>query len=347
MMPQWEFPRFLVGEANKLPALHAADAGQRHRLVHDADGRVAGVRGTSPEGASRSGADCTSAATAGISTVRAAAGLAVEDVARADRRALVSRRPRSEQRRLGPGARRPRATSSSPSTAAILAVRLRHSQGRRRGVAEAGLAVFPSRCRHCAVLWAHIGDVRSWSDVKLLTVAVDRLLDWSEPGLLCIGDAAHAMSPVGRYVGINRAIQDAVAAANLLGRQAARQRCALPRTTSTRCAAGRSGRPRRRQAMQVAIQNNVARAGHGHRRPTRRWKCRCRLRRADPRCRRCSACFARLRGMACGPSTCARRWHRAECVLAIRPLVPADQAMLWEWLRVSLWDPPPAPLRTR
>jgi len=60
-----------------------------------------------------------------------------------------------------------------------------------------------------------VADIRSWDDVKLLTVLVDRLTTWYRPGLLCIGDAAHAMSPVGG-VGINLAIQDAVAAANLL-----------------------------------------------------------------------------------------------------------------------------------
>jgi 2-polyprenyl-6-methoxyphenol hydroxylase-like FAD-dependent oxidoreductase len=60
-----------------------------------------------------------------------------------------------------------------------------------------------------------VGELRSWDDVKLLTVSVDRLRHWYRPGLLCIGDAAHAMSPVGG-VGINLAIQDAVAAANRL-----------------------------------------------------------------------------------------------------------------------------------
>ena len=58
-------------------------------------------------------------------------------------------------------------------------------------------------------------DVKTWDDVKLLTVAINRLKRWTRPGLLCIGDAAHAMSPVGG-VGVNLAIQDAVATANLL-----------------------------------------------------------------------------------------------------------------------------------
>jgi 2-polyprenyl-6-methoxyphenol hydroxylase-like FAD-dependent oxidoreductase len=66
------------------------------------------------------------------------------------------------------------------------------------------------------VLQHGIADVKTWDDVKLLTVAINRLKRWTRPGLLCIGDAAHAMSPVGG-VGINLAIQDAVAAANILG----------------------------------------------------------------------------------------------------------------------------------
>jgi 2-polyprenyl-6-methoxyphenol hydroxylase-like FAD-dependent oxidoreductase len=64
-------------------------------------------------------------------------------------------------------------------------------------------------------LGERVNELKSWDDVKLLTVALDRLPQWYRPGLLCIGDAAHAMSPIGG-VGINLAIQDAVAAANIL-----------------------------------------------------------------------------------------------------------------------------------
>ena len=64
-------------------------------------------------------------------------------------------------------------------------------------------------------LHERLSEIASWDDVKLLTVKVDRLKQWWRPGLLCIGDAAHAMSPIGG-VGINLAIQDAVAAANIL-----------------------------------------------------------------------------------------------------------------------------------
>ena len=62
-----------------------------------------------------------------------------------------------------------------------------------------------------------LDELRDWNDVKLLSVAVDRLREWSRAGLLCIGDSAHAMSPIGG-VGINLAIQDAVAAANILAK---------------------------------------------------------------------------------------------------------------------------------
>ena len=69
-----------------------------------------------------------------------------------------------------------------------------------------------------------VGELKSWDDVKLLSVTVDRLEKWWRPGLLCIGDAAHAMSPIGG-VGINMAVQDAVAAANrLAGPLSARHR---------------------------------------------------------------------------------------------------------------------------
>jgi len=74
------------------------------------------------------------------------------------------------------------------------------------------------------VMRDRVGELRDWNDIKLLTVLVDRLRRWHRPGLLCIGDAAHAMSPIGG-VGINLAIQDAVAAANILAKPLARGTC--------------------------------------------------------------------------------------------------------------------------
>src|SRR6185312_8876431 len=81
---------------------------------------------------------------------------------------------------------------------------------------RAGLEAFQAGIAEVVPLFRdRVHELASWDDVKLLTVKIDRLSQWHRPGLLCIGDAAHAMSPVGG-VGINLAIQDAVAAANIL-----------------------------------------------------------------------------------------------------------------------------------
>jgi 2-polyprenyl-6-methoxyphenol hydroxylase-like FAD-dependent oxidoreductase len=102
-----------------------------------------------------------------------------------------------------------------------------------------------------------IGDVKSWDDVKLLTVAVNRLKKWTRPGLLCIGDAAHAMSPVGG-VGVNIAVQDAVATANLLAAKLARG--PVNEDDLATVQRRREFPMRMTQGMQVIVQNNIIRA---------------------------------------------------------------------------------------
>ncbi len=99
-----------------------------------------------------------------------------------------------------------------------------------------------------------VGELADWSEIKLLTVAVDRLRVWHRPGLLCIGDAAHAMSPIGG-VGINLAIQDAVAAANIL---APRFRQGAPVDDDLQAVQRRREFPTRAtQQLQLFIQNRV------------------------------------------------------------------------------------------
>ncbi|MDZ4869501.1 MAG: FAD-dependent oxidoreductase, partial [Alphaproteobacteria bacterium] len=98
------------------------------------------------------------------------------------------------------------------------------TKGSFDAVRERGLEALRAEIARLAPHLAdRVGELTTWDDVKLLTVAVDRLKRWSKPGVLCIGDAAHAMSPIGG-VGINLAIQDAVAAANLLYRPLKRGR---------------------------------------------------------------------------------------------------------------------------
>ena len=215
-MPQWEFLDFLVGEAKTLPGVLAADAGRRDRAVTDGDGRVAGVRGNSPEGDVRDPRRLHHRLRRPALDGPRGRRPGGRGPRRADRRALVSRLPRPGRRGLGPGPDRARATSSSPSTAATTG----SAPSSFPRAAPKRCSAQPSRCsarrssrpRRCS---------RRTSGRRAVErrQAADRrrrpALDWSKPGLLCIGDAAHAMSPIGG-VGINLAIQDAVAAANLL-----------------------------------------------------------------------------------------------------------------------------------
>ena len=256
MMPQWDFLDFLAAEARKLPAFSLRTQAEVTGLVTGADGRVAGVRGRAPEGDFEIRADCTIGCDGRHSTVRAAAGLAVEDIG-APIDVLwfrVGRDPGNEDAALA---------RVAPGHFVVTLDRGDYWQcafvipkGGAEALQRQPIEVFRAQVVATApLLESHIGDVRSWSDVKLLTVAVDRLLDWSKPGLLCIGDAAHAMSPVGG-VGINLAIQDAVAAANLL---------AAPLRDGGPISEDELDQVRRRrlwptkatQAVQGAIQNNV------------------------------------------------------------------------------------------
>ena len=97
-------------------------------------------------------------------------------------------------------------------------------------------------------------ELANWDPIKLLTVRIDRLMKWYRPGLLCIGDAAHAMSPIGG-VGINLAIQDAVAAANILAERLLRNTVSL--ADLERVQLRRDFPTRMTQSLQIILQNNV------------------------------------------------------------------------------------------
>src|SRR5438034_7426932 len=111
-----------------------------------------------------------------------------------------------------------------------------------------------------------VRELRGWDDVKLLTVRVDRLLEWFRPGPLCIGDAAHAMSPVGG-VGINLAIQDAVAGANVLFKPLREGRVTIDHLRRIQ---GRREFPTRvTQWLQVTVQRRIISRVLGETRPVK------------------------------------------------------------------------------
>jgi len=214
-MPQWDFLNFLTLRAARYPGFRLWMRAEATDLVEES-GRVVGVRVTTPDGTQEVRADLVVAADGRHSVLRERAGLAIEELG-APMDVLwfrLSRRPDDPSAAMG---------QFGAGRIFIMLNRGDYWQcgyviakGTLESIHARGLDAFREQVA-LAAPWMRdrTSELREWSDVSLLTVRVDRLLRWYRPGLLCIGDAAHAMSPVGG-VGINLAIQDAVAAANLL-----------------------------------------------------------------------------------------------------------------------------------
>ena len=218
LMPQWDFLNFVAREASRLPAFSLRMTAQAADLI-ERDGRIGGVRLADDEEIT---ARLTIAADGRSSAMRAAAGLPLRDLG-APIDVFWFRVPK---------ARTPDNTTNGYVGGGEMIVTIDRGdyyqcarvieKGQADTVRARGLAAFREQVAAAApVLGGAIGAIASWDDVKLLSVTLDRLERWSRPGLLAIGDAAHAMSPVGG-VGINLAIQDAVAAANILAAPMAR-----------------------------------------------------------------------------------------------------------------------------
>jgi 2-polyprenyl-6-methoxyphenol hydroxylase-like FAD-dependent oxidoreductase len=216
LMPQWDFLNFLVEKARAFPSFRLMMQAEAVDLIRDVE-RVAGVVARTPDGETRIGAALVVGADGRHSTIRERAGFTVEDIG-APMDVLWMRLPRREgDDDLVPLGR--------AVAGAILVLIPRGDYFQcgyvvKKGGAEElqakGLDAFKRSIEDAApALRGRCDVLKSWDDVKLLTVAVDRLKTWCAPGVLCIGDAAHAMSPIGG-VGINLAVQDAVATANLL-----------------------------------------------------------------------------------------------------------------------------------
>jgi 2-polyprenyl-6-methoxyphenol hydroxylase-like FAD-dependent oxidoreductase len=214
LMPQWDFLDFLADRARLFPNFKLIIQANVVDLI-DEGGRVAGVRATTPDGPLDVRARLTVGCDGRKSIVRAKAGLEVEDIgAPIDVFWMrISRKPDDPPTggRIGAGSFFAVLDRGDYFQLAYVI-----AKGDAERIMQEGLPAFRERvAKALPFLAGRVDELKSWDDVKLLSVSIDRLRTWYRPGLLCIGDAAHAMSPVGG-VGINLAIQDAVAAANIL-----------------------------------------------------------------------------------------------------------------------------------
>ena len=215
LMPQWDFLNFLAEHGKRYKTFDLRMQAEATDLIEE-NGRVVGLIAKTPNGALTIRADLVVGCDGRHSTVREKAGLAGDDYG-APMDVLWFRLPR-------------KASDSADTFGHIEAGKLMVMldrgdywqcayvipKGGIDRVKAAGLEAFRRRIvEMSAFLSDRVGELNSWDDVKLLSVTVDRLRKWWRPGLICIGDAAHAMSPIGG-VGINMAVQDAVAAANRL-----------------------------------------------------------------------------------------------------------------------------------
>jgi len=215
LMPQWDFLDFLSGKAKEFPGF---DVRMQHEAVDliRVYGRIAGVRAKTPTGTADISADLVIGCDGRHSITRQVANLDVIE------RGVpidvlwfrISRTTNDPEQLLG---------NINYGRALVLINRDQYFQAGlliRKGSFEEmraqGLESFRKIIREIApYLGDRVEELKDWDQIKLLSVQINRLRQWYRPGLLCIGDAAHAMSPAGG-VGINLAIQDAVATANLL-----------------------------------------------------------------------------------------------------------------------------------
>ena len=253
-MPQWDFLDFIADASERFPSLKILRRTEVVDLMWKGD-TVTGVVARTPEGELRVTADLTIGCDGRRSIVRERAGLKVEDIG-APMDVLWFRIGKSG------AAIDPALLHAEKNGLLITLDRGDYWQcafvipkGQIEALKARGLQAFKSSVISILpALGEHIDDVRDWDDVKLLTVTVDRLKTWSLPGLLCIGDAAHAMSPVGG-VGINLAIQDAVATANILAPKLRRGPVSASDLDAVR--ARRLFPVKVIQAVQVQVQNRI------------------------------------------------------------------------------------------
>ena len=256
LMPQWDFLNFIAEQAQHYSGFHLMMQAEVVDLVVE-NNQVAGIISKTQSGMQEIRADLTIGADGRHSVVRERAGLQVQNLG-APMDVLWMRISRHKEDPSNPFGH------VEPGRMLVLIDRDEYWQcaflipkGTLDTLKQRGFENFLQELVSLApFLGDRVHELKSWDDTSVLTVAVDRLREWSKPGLLCIGDAAHAMSPVGG-VGINLAIQDAVAAANILGRKLL---AGSVTPNDLRAVQGRREFPTRAtQRLQVFIQNRVIR----------------------------------------------------------------------------------------
>ncbi|MGY8705197.1 FAD-dependent oxidoreductase [Bradyrhizobium sp. 18BD] len=253
-MPQWDFLNFLREAGQRFASLKVMMNTEAVDLIRRGE-TIAGVRARMPDGIVAIEADLTIACDGRHPTVRERAGLAVEEIG-APMDVLWFRVGRKADEtenlfaRIEPGKMMVTFDRGDYWQCAYVIAKGQYEAVKARGLQ----ALLDEVARMAPVLRSGIADVKSFDDVKLLTVAINRMPRWTQPGLLCIGDAAHAMSPVGG-VGVNLAVQDAVATANLLADKLAH---GCPSEAELDAVRRRREFPvKMTQAMQVVVQNNI------------------------------------------------------------------------------------------
>jgi 2-polyprenyl-6-methoxyphenol hydroxylase-like FAD-dependent oxidoreductase len=254
LMPQWDFLNFLAAKGARYPGFKLMMRAEVTDLIEER-GRIVGLKATTPEGPLEVRADLVVGADGRTSVVRERAKLAVRELG-APMDVLWFRLTRS--------AGDAEDTMGRFDAGRIFITINRGDywqcgfvipKGSLEQIHQQGLSAFRADIARLAPMLAdRVDELADWDAVKLLTVRVDRLDRWHRPGLLCIGDAAHAMSPVGG-IGINLAIQDAVAAANILARPLREGR--LGEADLDAVQRRREFPTKATQALQVFVQNRI------------------------------------------------------------------------------------------
>ena len=254
LMPQWDFLNFLADHARRYPRFDLRMQTEATDLILD-DGRVVGIRAKTPDGEIEIRADLSVGCDGRHSTLRERAGFSVEKMGSPMDVMWfrISRNPDD-----------PAEVVAHVESGRMLVMLNRNdywqcayviAKGTADEVKHAGLDEFRNRVAEISpFLRNRLREIDSWDKVKLLTVEVDRLRRWYRAGLVCIGDAAHAMSPIGG-VGINLAVQDAVAAANILAEPLRRGTVTI--NTLKQIQQRREFPTRVTQRLQIIMQNNI------------------------------------------------------------------------------------------